>query len=343
MVDLATAFLVVVLVFDFVVSLWNAYASGVTWTLVRNQPGHRFEKAAAIAGIGLAFVGMAYVLLIVLSFLALFLALIAVGDFLFLVSLDFLVFGALIIGFGVVVTAQSIAIAYRQRNFGAIAIASWNVIAEIWDVAIYAEGFRSAASAVSSGERNRVNLYAIVAVAVGVAFLITYVAYRQGVRRAEGAIADSPSQAAQEMAGPSGLTPSSHHIGLRRSVLLGIVVVIVVIAGIVVVVFRTPPTTVHVTEIDVWAPTDVCGLSANPVSYPGFDDSPSASDAFGLQLPNFNATPCTVHSVTTNTSGFGLSNVEVPVTVPGGGNGTLNLTVVLIGTAYSGPLNLVYT
>ncbi|HEV2231680.1 MAG TPA: hypothetical protein VGS18_05800, partial [Thermoplasmata archaeon] len=122
MADPTYLLLVFTLVLDFVFSLWNAYASGLSWSLVRNLPGQRFAKVSAIAGVGLAFAGISYVLTLVLSYLAVVVGALSLGEFLFLASFDFLVFGAMIIGFGLVVTAQSVAIAYRQRNFGSIAV-----------------------------------------------------------------------------------------------------------------------------------------------------------------------------------------------------------------------------
>lgn len=341
MVDLSTVLLVVILAIDFVFSLWNAYASGLTWTLLRGHPGNRFAKAAAIAGMGLAFAGITYVLLIGIAFLALLASLIAVGDFVFLVSFDFLIFGAMIIGFGLVVTAQSVAIAYRERNWGSIAVSAWNVFAEVWDIAIYAQGFRTAASAVRS-ERGRVNVYALLAIAVAVGFLITFAAYLQGVRKAERSIEASPRQSEGQsvtVAPVPRKPPIWTHL---RIVLAGIAVVVVLVAALVLWGLGPRPT-VNVTTIDVWAPDNVCGLGTHPVSYAGFEDSPGSIDAFSLQIPNFNTSGCVLHSTTTNTSGFSLSNVQVPVMVPGGGNGTLSLTITLPQLGYHGVLDLVYS
>lgn len=342
MVGFSDIFLAVVIVFDFVVSLWNAYASGVTWTLLKNKPGQRFSKAAAIAGLGLAFAGMSYAILIIVSFVALFVGILAVGDVLFIVSLDFLVFAAMIIGFGLVVTAQSIAIAYRTRNWGAIAISGWNVFSEIWDIAIYAQGFNEAASVVKDG-RGKINLYAIIVAAVGVAFLITFAAYRQGVRKAEASIDASPSQLGAEALGQAG-SPGLHTKHPRTLAIVGCVVVIIVVALILAVVtYPGANPKVHVSEIDVWAPDNVCGYGGQLVGYAGFDDLSGSSDAFSLQLHNFNSTACAVQGVTTNTSGFGLSNVGTPVTVPPLQNGTLTLTIILPNNSFSGALDLIYS
>lgn len=341
MVSSSILLLVAILVFDLVLSLWNAYASGVVWGLLRNQPGKTFPKVCAVAGLGLAFAGMTYATLIVASYLALLTGFLAPWDFLYLVSFDFLVFGAMIIGFGLVITAQSVAIAYRQRNFGSIAIAGWNVFSEIWDLTIYVDGFRQATGAVKGGGRDRANVYAILAVAVAVSLLVTIAAFRRGLGRSERAIADSPTQESADANTPE-VARGLHPRHLRSTVLLGVVAVAVIVAAIVAFHVIPPAPQVKVQTIDVYAPDNVCGLNSNPVYYAGFTDAPGASDRFQLQITNFNATACTIHAAVTNTTGFALSGVQVPLTVPGAGSAYLNLTINLPASAFDGTLNIVY-
>jgi hypothetical protein len=341
--DTTYLILAAILVFDFVVSLWNAYSSGVIWGLLRHQPGHAFEKTCAIAGLGLAFAGMAYATTIVLSWLALLIGFIAVWDFLYLVSFDFLVFGAMIIGFGLLITVQSIAIAYRERNYGSIAIATWNTFSEIWDIATSVQGFQAAASTVKGDRSGRANVTAILVVAVSIALLVTYFAFRAGLRKSEGAIDQSPRQAAAENLTPGGGFDLGHHRHLRTTVLAGVVVLIVVVAAILAFHFLAPSPQVKVEEIDVWAPGNVCGLDATPISYSGFSDMPGASQDFQFQVVNYNATACTLGHVATNTTGFSLSNIQVPVTVLAGQSQFLNLTIDLPTVAFDGTLNLIYT
>lgn len=193
MVDLGLTFLILIIALDIGISIWNAYAAGVTLTLLRRQEGQRFAKIAAGSALGLGFAGMSYAMLIIFSFLAYFVGFLGAGDVVFVLAFDFLVFGAMIIGFGLVVTAQSIAIAYRQRTFGTIAISVWNVFAEVADIAIYADGFRAAYGSLGGG-RDRVNLTAVILMAVLVGLFITYAAYRHGVHRGEDALsASTPS------------------------------------------------------------------------------------------------------------------------------------------------------
>jgi hypothetical protein len=339
--DVSYLLLALIIVFDFVVSLWNAYASGVIWGLLRNQPGRIFEKACAISGLGLAFAGVAYSTTIVLAWVALDVQYIGAWDFLYLVSFDFLVFGAMIIGFGVLVTVQSIVIAYRQRSFGSIAISVWNTFAEIWDIAIYARGFQAAASAVKGNRSGRGAVVALLVVAVAIACIITYFAFRAGLRKSEGAIADSPTQAAGERIAAEPIE-TTHHRHVRTALIAGVAVLVVVVAAILALPYLGPVPQVHVEVINAWAPSDVCGIGNLSITYDGFSDEAGLSDAIQLQITNFNATACTVTKVVTNTTGFSLTDVQVPFSIAQGQSAYLGLTIVLPMGAYDGPLDLIY-
>ncbi|MGC9099348.1 MAG: hypothetical protein ACP5HW_02250, partial [Candidatus Micrarchaeia archaeon] len=63
-------FAIIILAFDFAISIWNAYASGYNIGLIKKRRTSTFSKAAAYSGLGLAFVGITYVLVVVLSFVA---------------------------------------------------------------------------------------------------------------------------------------------------------------------------------------------------------------------------------------------------------------------------------
>jgi len=126
-------------------------------------------------------------------------------------------------------------------------------------------------------------------------------------------------------------------------VIVIVVIVAILLVTAVLIFYAEQAPTVQVTGFNVWSPDNACGLATNPISYGGFNDSTGASDEFSFQLPNYNTTPCTVVQVSTNTSGFSVSDTNVPVTVPGSGNGTLNLTLSLPNSGFDGIVNLVYT
>jgi hypothetical protein len=132
----------------------------------------------------------------------------------------------------------------------------------------------------------------------------------------------------------------------RRSRVVILVVVIVAIglvtAGVALQLLVPPPPPIEVGAIDVWAPDNVCGLSSNPVYYGGYNSSTGQAIAFELEVLNYNATACTVNNVTTNTTGFSLSDVQPHVTIPADGNSTMNLTVTSPTSPFSGNLNLLF-
>lgn len=104
----------------------------------------------------------------------------------------------------------------------------------------------------------------------------------------------------------------------------------------------TTPTSIQVTEMDVYAPDNVCGLNSHRIAYYGFNDT--ANDHLPIQLPveNFNTTACTIRDVSTDTSGFAVQNVETNDTIAGGQSGTLSLTLALPGGAFTGPVDLIF-
>ena len=57
---------------------------------------------------------------------------------------------------------------------------------------------------------------------------------------------------------------------------------------------------------------------------------------------NFNSTACTVGQVSTNTTGFSVTNAQLPLTLGAGASRYLNLTMVLPPNSFDGPLNLIY-
>lgn len=131
----------------------------------------------------------------------------------------------------------------------------------------------------------------------------------------------------------------------RRGLVIAIVVVVLIaiIGGIAFYELTAPD--VDVNSFIVWAPDNVCGLNEpnNLIAYEGFNDSPGVTDYFQFDVPNYNATTCTIVSATTNTSGFTVSDATVPLAIASNGTGTLSLNLTLPGSSWSGSVNLVFT
>jgi hypothetical protein len=185
LVDILT---ILVLALDFGLSIWNAYASGLNVGTLQREGGGSWLRVVAYSGLGLAYSGVSYVMLIVVGYAAYALGYVTADVANGVLGLDFLFFGLLIIGFGLMVTIQSIIVAFRRRSFGGIAIAIWNVFAEIWDIASYAEGFGEAVSIVrgaGSDRQDETSIVLIVIVALLIAYFIAHAAYIHGKRKAQ--------------------------------------------------------------------------------------------------------------------------------------------------------------
>jgi hypothetical protein len=157
---------------------------------------------------------------------------------------------------------------------------------------------------------------------------------------------------------PPSMGPSSPYAGgpsrpvRRRSavlIALVVVVVIVLVAGglaFFLLPSSTPP--VQIAYIVIYAPDNVCGLNLNPpVAYYGYNSSTSANLTLDFPMPNYNATACIVHGVSTNTSGFSVPYAQVPLTIggspsgPGSTTGSMNITIVSPSSSFSGNLDLI--
>lgn len=176
-----------ILVLDFALSIWNAYASGFNIGLLRKSGQGGFSEAASYAGLGLAFVGMAYVLIVVLSFIAYAISYVDISTLQIALGFNFLVLGFLIIGFGLMVTIQSIIIAIQRKNFWSIFAALYNVTVEILDIASYTQGFGESVQMITGGNREeKGNAIIIIVIALLSAFFIVHAAYKHGYNKATG-------------------------------------------------------------------------------------------------------------------------------------------------------------
>jgi hypothetical protein len=134
--------------------------------------------------------------------------------------------------------------------------------------------------------------------------------------------------------------PPARPRGTRTIVIVLLVVVVLIVAVIAVAYVLYPAPPVQVQAINIWAPDNVCGLNANGIYFGGFNSSASANQTYEFGMPNFNYTTCTVVGVTTNTSGFSLFDVQVPLTIAANGTSDMNITIQA-PSSFSGDLNLV--
>lgn len=140
-----------------------------------------------------------------------------------------------------------------------------------------------------------------------------------------------------------GVPPRARGPRSRKLVFVAILVAVVLVASSVsFLLYEFTLPSVHVSEINVYAPDDVCGLEGRVVQYAGFSAPSDQAVVSRLQVPNFNGTECIIETVTTNTSGFGVSSSGTPLTIAGNGDGVLSVTLSLPSGHFSGVLNLIY-
>jgi len=131
----------------------------------------------------------------------------------------------------------------------------------------------------------------------------------------------------------------------RRSRLLVVIVIVVVllfVVGVLATDLYAPPTSpVQVAAINIYSPDNVCGLNVNPIYYDGFNGSTGAVQTLDFPMPNYNGSACTIRAVTTNTTGFTLSAIQVPLVIATDGSASMNITVTSPSSSFSGYLNLI--
>jgi hypothetical protein len=126
-------------------------------------------------------------------------------------------------------------------------------------------------------------------------------------------------------------------------VLVVLVVVFLVIGVIGFLFLISPAPPVQVSAINIYAPGNVCGLNSNPIYYSGFNGSKGQVQTLDFAMPNYNATACTIRGASTNTTGFVLSAIQVPITIPAESNASMNITFTSPSSSYSGVVNLILT
>lgn len=179
---------IAIIAIDFLISMWDAYAGGYSLGMIKkNGDTSKFRKVSAYAAVGLGLVGATYVIAIVLGFIAYYLAYISLSTLSFILSFDFIFLGILIIGFGFIITIQSIIIAAKRRSIWSILIALYNSFAVAFDIYVYIESFKESMSVIrSTSRRSQGNGLMIVLIAVLLAAVIVHAAYKHGYKKALG-------------------------------------------------------------------------------------------------------------------------------------------------------------
>jgi hypothetical protein len=193
--DLSTIILILTLAFNFIISVWNCYASGFNAAILQKQPSDRLRYVllGIVNGAGLlfGFAGAAYVVAIVLSFITYSLGYITLSGFTFVLAFNFVVFGTVIVWFGIIITIHSVAVLFATRSWRSLVIAGWNTFASTWNAVRYLRNFGTMFNFVKEEKKNVTAIVALViVVAVGIAVAIAYAAYHMGFQRGRGIFTD---------------------------------------------------------------------------------------------------------------------------------------------------------
>jgi len=179
-------FYILIVIFDILISIWNAYNAGKALEYMKlNNIDSDWPRMVAYSTLILSFAGAAYGNASLLSIVAYYLGYIDIYTLLGVLSFSFLVFGFLIILFGIVVTINSIIVASKTKRFFDIFIAIYNSIAVIWDIYSYIEGFSTAFSILrnqfANEERNSQGVFVLIIIAaVLIALFMVYGVFKYG-------------------------------------------------------------------------------------------------------------------------------------------------------------------
>jgi uncharacterized membrane protein YidH (DUF202 family) len=134
----------------------------------------------------LGFIGTTYVLSTVIGFILHSFSYFSADVLTALLAVNFLVFGFLITILGIVITIESVVMAIKRHNLSSILISIFNIGASIWNVFTYVSNF-GAVGDLFRGENKDSRDYAAIIIVVSAvfAFIITYMAFHMGMRRAE--------------------------------------------------------------------------------------------------------------------------------------------------------------
>jgi len=184
--------ILIVAIFDIILSVWNAYASGYNSIILRKAEERNitdwkvtlFTLANQFALV-LAFAGATYGTALLLGYFLTAIHYISYQTLIALYSLNSLVFGGLIVFTGIVIAIQSIVSAYYSRRAIDIVTALYNTIVSIWNVLTYISNFESLLSAYrSSDEEDRNRALIILALAAIIGIVLTFYAYQLGRKKA---------------------------------------------------------------------------------------------------------------------------------------------------------------
>lgn len=161
-----------------VFSIWNSYNAGKIYA---------YRKGLGIVVYTLGgFLPISYIISIILAIILSSLNYISTADTTFLLSFSFLFFGLAIVMWGVIATTLSAIATMKGRSWKAGLVTAYNAFATIWDALDYISNFMSAlGSMMKSSKSNNFSIViviAVLAIAIGIGLIISYVAFKEGLK-----------------------------------------------------------------------------------------------------------------------------------------------------------------
>lgn len=171
---------IIFFIIDIIIPIWNSYNSG-------KISAYRKGLGKLLYALG-GFLPMSYVLSLIIAIVLGIFGYISVSTTVFILSFSGLVFGLEIIIWGVIATYLSAVSTVGGRDWKAGLITGYNAFATIFDAWAYISSFfsnlRDARKAIDSSDFSVIDVIIIFAVALGVGFIITYAAYKEGLKSA---------------------------------------------------------------------------------------------------------------------------------------------------------------
>jgi len=123
------AFVILIWLLNFGISIWNAYAVGIAWVETKHAGG--WPRVVAWAGAVMSASGFSWCYLIILTYAAYGLDWLDAGHVSTAMYLGYIVLIPGILSSGMVITLDSWARTYRQTTLGNLGRAAWNTYAQI--------------------------------------------------------------------------------------------------------------------------------------------------------------------------------------------------------------------
>ncbi len=125
-----------------------------------------------------------------------------------------------------------------------------------------------------------------------------------------------------------------------------LIVVVIIISVLAYIFVPVSSPNVEVTEFVIASPDNVCGLDGATAS--GFNATPGGSlglsfNVTGAPTSDGGTAACTIETISTSTSGFSVSQANVPLVIPANATEILAFTLGIPSSSYTGNVTLVMT